>query len=128
MSEYLELLLVKEGGLKKGEDVFPWATIQVEQNYDVMALMVDMGSRANRELPRKVIKDRRLPVGVRVAKHHDDGIRFTEKDAYGAPLWYTTAKEFRKVRLSTDVSPRNKAIVAFIGSLPDDTPIILFRR
>nr|MBI4156163.1 hypothetical protein [Candidatus Woesearchaeota archaeon] len=66
-----------------------------------------------------------LPPGVKVGIYGDNGIRHTRKNPYGEEMVYATAREMRKLSLPEDVSPSNKAIMAYIKALQRDTPIIL---
>lgn len=67
-----------------------------------------------------------LPDGLSVANHDDDGLRYVSADANGRPLTYTTSYELRRLRVPADTVPWNRAILAFLLTLPPDTRIVLF--
>ena len=66
-----------------------------------------------------------LPKKTKVGLYEDEGLTFTSTDKYGDKLTYALAQEMRKLKLTEDTSPRNKAILSYINALSGDTPIIL---
>jgi hypothetical protein len=69
---------------------------------------------------------RALPEGVRVGSYEDDGLRYTVTDRYGDRLTYTTPSEIRALVVPDDVAAWNRAIIAFLLALPEETRIVLF--
>jgi len=56
----------------------------------------------------------------------ETGVTARSIDRYGRPLTFIRAREFQRIKIADDVHPHNKAIAAAIGSLPEDTIIILY--
>lgn len=54
------------------------------------------------------------------------GIARTRVDGYGNKLTFVYAQQLKRLLVPSDASPWNRAIMAFIEALPDDTPIILY--
>lgn len=77
-----------------------------------------------------------IPAGVRLLWHNvasggkDRGEVFTKEDGYGEPLEMTTAQGFIRAltpnMLREPGSPLNRAILALLRDLPDDTPVVLY--
>jgi hypothetical protein len=68
---------------------------------------------------------RPLPPGLRVGTYEDTGLTWTESDRYGKPLTFTTPSDLRRMEVPADLDPWNRAILAFIMALPEDTRIVL---
>ena len=67
-----------------------------------------------------------IPAKKSVQVYDDDGIREVKTDPYGSPLTYLTAGEMSKARLPKGLTDWNKGIMAFVKSIPSDTPVILW--
>jgi hypothetical protein len=67
-----------------------------------------------------------LPPGLKVGHHEDEGLRWDEVDRQGQPLTFTTSTALRRLRLPDDLSPWNRAVLAFLWALPPDSRIILY--
>lgn len=68
---------------------------------------------------------RRLPEGLKVGVHEDDGLAWTATDRYGQPLTFTTPADLRRLDLPGDLDPWNRAVLAFLLALPADARIVL---
>ena len=69
---------------------------------------------------------RQLPHGLKVGCYDDSGLVFTEVDRHNNPLTCTTPWELRQLELPSDIAPWNRAVMAFLLSLPADARIILY--
>lgn len=67
-----------------------------------------------------------LPQSLTVGHYEDEGLRFDAVDNYGKPLTWTTSEAVQAVRVPEDVSPWNRAVLAFLVRLPPDTRIVLY--
>lgn len=67
-----------------------------------------------------------LPDGLTVGVYEDSGLRFTDTDRYGNPLYYSTPTDLRGLVVADDTAPWNRAIIAFLTALPPDTRLILY--
>jgi hypothetical protein len=67
-----------------------------------------------------------LPAGLKVGRYEDQGLIQTATDRYGKPLTFTTSADIRQLRVPDDVSPWNRAVLAFLLTLPPDTRIVLY--
>lgn len=101
--------------------------LQFVRDYKIFAQIADV--KGNSAVPDKgveaIVQTHPLPPGVKVGIYGNLGIRNTRENPYGKEMVYTTAGEMRKIVLPEDVSPTNKAIMAYIKALRKDTPIIL---
>ena len=59
-----------------------------------------------------------LPAELKVGHYEDDGLKYEAADRQGRPLTFTTPAELRKLRVPEDVSPWNRAVLAFLLALP----------
>jgi hypothetical protein len=69
---------------------------------------------------------RPLPEGLRVGCYEDDGLRFVDADRYGEPLTFTTPAALHPLLDAEHASPWNRAVLAFLTSLPGETRIVLY--
>jgi len=67
-----------------------------------------------------------LPEGLKVGCYQDEGLTFTEVDHHGEPLTFTTPADLRRLELSADLAPWNRALLAFLLALPDDARVVLY--
>jgi hypothetical protein len=69
---------------------------------------------------------RPLPAGLKVGHYEDEGLRWKEVDQYGKPLTFTTPDDLRRLRLADDLTPWNRAVLAFLLALPPGSRIVLY--
>jgi hypothetical protein len=69
---------------------------------------------------------RPLPEGLKAGRYEDTGLTFTDVDRSGRPLTFTTPADLRGLRVPDDIDPWNRAVLAFLLTLPPDTRIVLF--
>lgn len=67
-----------------------------------------------------------LPEGLRVGCYEDEGLRFTDVDRDGNRLTYTTSADLRLLRVPDDFAEWNRAILAFLTTLPPDARVVLY--
>ena len=67
-----------------------------------------------------------MPPGLKVGHHDDEGLRFDDKDKYGYPLTFTTPEQLRLLPAIEQISDWNRAILAFLLTLPSGTRIVLY--
>jgi hypothetical protein len=53
----------------------------------------------------------RLPTGLKVGHHEDEGLLWSETDRYGAPLTCTTPESLQRLRLPEDPGDWNQAVI-----------------
>ncbi|MDP1718913.1 MAG: hypothetical protein Q8L24_00600 [bacterium] len=82
------------------------------------------GFDGNKKAPirGRAIPHKKMPIQI----CEDEGIQKYRTDPYGKKVRFVYPPDLKCLRLSSDTSPKNKAIKAFIDALPDDTPIILW--
>jgi hypothetical protein len=66
------------------------------------------------------------PSGLKVGHYEDEGIRWDEADRQGRPLTFTTPTDLRRLRVPDNLAPSNRAVLAFLLSLPPDARIVLY--
>ncbi len=107
--------------------VLGYTRLQFARDYKIFAQIADVEGKSAvpDEGIKAIVQTHPLPPGVKVGIYGDSGIRNTRKNPYGEEMVYATAGEMRKLVLPQDVSPTNKAIMAYIRALQRDTPIVL---
>lgn len=65
-----------------------------------------------------------LPAGLTVGIYEDAGLRYTDTDRYGNHLTFTTPARLRQLD-ARDAVPWNRAVIAFLLALPQDTRLVL---
>ena len=122
MSFYLTLHFLTEGGAEglKRTTIHPTTTILLDQDYSVLE---QMGSISEGKA-KMVIKPKPLPPQLWLETYTENGSKRTREDNYGEELTFVYAEELKKVNMS-ESSAFNKAVAAFIKSLPPDIPIIM---
>jgi len=95
--------------------------LSFDRNYALFSQIAPIG-RGDGKL---VCKPKPLPEGKRLDWYADEGCKQVTEDPYGTPLTYVPAAEFRKVK-PKGTNDWNKAILAFLKTLPPDTPVVLW--
>jgi len=67
-----------------------------------------------------------LPAGLKVGHYEEEGLRWDEVDRQGQPLTFTTPNELRRLQLLDELAPWNRAVLAFLLSLPPEARVILY--
>lgn len=67
-----------------------------------------------------------LAAGLKVGHYEDEGLRWDEADRQGRPLTFTAPTELQRLRLPDDLSPWNRAVLAFLLTLPPDARVVLY--
>jgi hypothetical protein len=67
-----------------------------------------------------------LPAGLKVGHQEDEGLRWDDADRQGQPLTFTTPADLRRLRVPDDLSPWNRAVLAFLMALPPDARVVLY--
>jgi hypothetical protein len=129
MSTSLDLLPLR--GLKKLDQRFVlcYDRLNFVGDYRIFGQLTNMSDRGRDDIPTKpTIKTRSIPRQMWVQIYEDEGVKRTRNDMYGNELTFVYAKQLKKLVLPADASKWNKAIMAFVAALPNDTPIILLWR
>lgn len=71
-----------------------------------------------------VITRHPIPNGSKIVIYEEEGIVETCGDMYGDELTFVYAKELKALKVS-DTTEWNRAVMAFVRALPDDTIIFL---
>lgn len=67
-----------------------------------------------------------LPAGLKVGHYEDEGLRWDDTDPQGQPLTCTTPTALGRLRVPEDLSPWNRAVLAFLVALPPDAKLVLY--
>ncbi len=97
--------------------------LSFDQSYEIFGQLTNVG-----EGNKPTIKADPIPPQMWVETYEVEGIRRRRDDKYGAELTFVYAERLKKLKVTDDASPKNKAIKAFVEALPDDTPVILLWR
>jgi hypothetical protein len=98
-------------------------SLSFDQSYEIFGQLRDVVAG---NVP--TIKANSIPQNLQVGIYDEEGLKWRRDDNYGDELTFLSAKQLKGLHVPCDVSPKNKAIMAFVQALPDDTPIILFWR
>jgi hypothetical protein len=74
---------------------------------------------------KRTVTAQPLPNNVRFEVYDDDGITVRLTDAYGKPLTYATAGQFKAIK-AEQLSEWNRAVITMIQLLPPETPVVLY--
>ena len=96
--------------------------LSFDRDYKIFGQLMDMTP----DEPKPTIKANPIPPQMWVETYEDEGVRETREDKYGTELTFVYAQQLKKLKVTTNSSPKNKAVKAFIDALPDQTAIILF--
>ncbi len=107
--------------------IFARDSIQFVRDYRIFGQIADIHGKS--KFPEGelevIVRPLALPEKTEVGLYEEEGLTFTSTDNYEDKLTYALAQEMRKLKLTEDSSPWNKAILAYINALPVDVPIIL---
>ena len=67
-----------------------------------------------------------IPQEMFVVVHNDRLRGKIRSDVYGGELTFVEAGELNKIALPNSISPWDRAVMAFVSTLPPKTPIILY--
>ncbi len=108
-------------------EVYPKDELYFDRDYRILAQIANIEGES--EMPEEgleaVVKTWPLPPSVQVYINIDDKFQLTRENPYGNEMVYATAIEMKKIKAPQDVSPHNKAILAYLKALEDNIPIIL---
>src|SRR5262245_22310668 len=102
---------------ERHSELLPTATLRFERDPGLFTLLSQAAE------PCLV---RPMPSGLKVGNYEDDGLRFTDVDRGGQPLTFMTPPDLRALSPPPDLSPWNRAVLAFLLALPDETRIVLY--
>ncbi len=90
-------------------------------------LRFDRDSRLFAQLTRDAVPCRvqPLPEGLKVGCYEDEGLVYTDVDRSGLSLTFTTPADLENLSVPDDVCDWNRAILAFLRTLPSNTRIVL---
>ena len=96
-----------------------WSRLSFDRDYDLFGQLHDFDGKGK-------IKANPLPPGASIGHYEDEGLRQETTDPYGTPLTWAPAVALKKLKESERTTPWNKAILAFINALPDETVVVLW--
>ena len=67
-----------------------------------------------------------LPKDLKVGHYEDEGLKYEVVDRHGTPLTFTTLAELRNLQVPDDVSPWNRAVLAFLLALSPEARVVLY--
>jgi hypothetical protein len=67
-----------------------------------------------------------LPTGLKVGHYEDEGLKWGDVDRQGSRLTFTTPADLQRLRQPDDLSPWNRAVMAFLLALPAEARVILY--
>jgi hypothetical protein len=83
---------------------------------------LDQGYVAKRSTPIQVMS---LPKGLKLISADEDGRRVGRKDVFGYEIVFVQAEQLKSLIVPEDTTTTNKATIAYIQELPDDTVVIM---
>lgn len=97
--------------------------LRFDRDYEIFAQFKYVGRGVDRQ---STIKRRPLPADWKFDWYGSEGVKTETTDCYGTRLTYVTGADMKKLQLTADASPTNRAIHAFIQAAPDDAVYILW--
>jgi hypothetical protein len=67
-----------------------------------------------------------LPTGLKVGHYEDEGLKWEDVDRQGSRLTFTTVADLQRLKQPDDLSPWNRAVLAFLLALPPEARVILY--
>ncbi len=113
----LDLTAMASHFRERRDEMLPTAVLRFDRD---TALLAQLAGDAT---PRLV---QPLPDGLKVGCYEDEGLRFTDTDRYGNKLTYTTSADLAALRVTEEMTQWNRAIIAFLLSLPPENRIVLY--
>jgi len=124
----LELMAVRhEREFVAGETVYSYDNLNFDRDYTVFGQIADPNGEpivSEQGVPI-VVRTLPLPRGLKLRTFDGERARTTNKNPYGNEMVYALAKDMRKIKLPRNASQRNRAIMAYIRNLPEETPVVL---
>lgn len=129
MSLYLDLLPLRLKDEMTTGRIYCYSRLEFHQDYRIFGQLTSLWRNDHRtDIPKKpAIRPRPVPEGAEVFTYEENGLHKRRNCPSGnTPLTYVTARQLKQLRIPRDASPWNKAIKAFVDTLPPNTPIILW--
>jgi len=102
---------------ERRDEFLPTATLRFERD---RRLFAQLAPDATPSLVRP------LPPGLKAGTYEDEGLTFVDADRQGQPLTFTTPADLRRLVVPDDLAPWNRAVLAFLLTLPPDARVILY--
>jgi hypothetical protein len=113
----IDLKILASNFREHGGELCATAKIRFDRDGRVLALF-------SREATPCVVRP--LPDGLKIVHEEQDGLKQDDKDRYGEPLTFTTSELLDELPAIEDISQWNRAVLAFLFSLPPETKIVLY--
>lgn len=127
MSTGLTIIPLRDCSQLPHQNVFAFTQIKFIDDYCIFGQITDMANEKKPYIPKKPhIKTQPLPSQAQIIIYKQGGMKTTREDDWGFELTFAYAEDLKALNVPEDVHPFNKAIIAFINALPNDTPIILY--
>ena len=94
------------------------------QNYEIYAQIDELNFLD--PTVKVTVKTQPIPAQLWVNMYGGDGIVRTNENAQGAGLRFAYAQALKKLVLPENAHWRTKAVMAYVDSLPNDIPILLY--
>ncbi len=95
--------------------------LRFDDDYEIFFQLTNSRGTGN----TRIIKGNPIPVHLYLRIYDEEGMHETRTDPLGDELTFIYADALKRLVLPNDTSPKNRAIMAFIDALPNDTPIFL---
>ena len=101
---------------RRGE-MLPTATVRFERDFGLF-------SRLSKDAVPCLVHP--VSPDLKVGCYDDEGLVYRQIDRQGEPLTWITPAELAKLTVPDEVSPWNRAVLAFLTALPHDARIVLY--
>lgn len=122
MSLNLIILPMKSAGELSQKWADCYDSLQCTADYALFGQIVDLTQYVEH---RPSITPHPLPSELWINYYDDQDQAPTRNDKYGNELTFVYAEQLKTLKVDETTPAWNKAIVAFVQALPNDTPIIL---
>lgn len=113
---------IKYGAVNNYNWWLAYDRLSFERNYDLFGQIDDCG----RVSTPPILKPQLLPLNVKFDWYEDGGIKTRNVDPYGEVLKYVLASDFKRIVMPEHSGEWNRAVIAFLCSLPEKTPVVLW--
>lgn len=129
MSLDLKIIPLKDKKALEDSTVLERNSLSFGPDYSIFEQIGDVDGKPMRkdfDEGRIIVIPHLIPEKLKVQVYDEEvGLKEIHKDGYEKELTYAFASEMKKIKLPDATFDVNRAIMAYIKALPDETPIIL---
>ena len=113
----IDLKVMATSFRERPTEMLPTASVYFERDMRLLSLF-------SREATPCIVRP--MPQELKIGNYEDNGLQFHDLDRYGRPLTWISSSDLKKLTVPFEISPWNRAVLAFLSELPDDRRIVLY--